>query len=71
MDFIDTLKKLTGAYVFLGLVDLATVSGVVKSIDNNHEIMLEIDDSEIVNRKVSKTAVDRVEYVLILNPANN
>ena len=71
MEFIDILKRLQGAYVFLGLVDLTDISGEIKSITNEGEIVLEIGENDFVENQTHKTAVELVEYVLILNPPNN
>lgn len=71
MEFIEILKRLKEAYVFLGLLDLTNVSGEIKSINDEGEIVMEIDENEIVENQIHKTAVELVEYVLILNPRNN
>lgn len=71
MEFIKILKKLKGAYVFLGLVDLTDISGEIKSITDEGEILLEIGENEIVENQTHKTSVELVEYVMILNPRNN
>lgn len=45
MEFIDILKRLKGAYVFLGLVDLTDISGEIKSINDDGEIAIEIGEN--------------------------
>ena len=71
MEFIDILKKLQGAYVFLGLVDLTDISGEIKSITDAGEIVLEIGKNDFVENQTHQIAVELVEYVLLLNPPNN
>jgi hypothetical protein len=71
MQFIDILKNLQGAYVFLGLVDLTDISGEIKSITDTGEIVLEIGENDFVENQTHKIAVELVEYVLLLNPPNN
>lgn len=71
MEFIDILKRLKGAYVFLGLVDLTDISGEIKSINDDGEIAIEIGENQIVENQTHKTSVELVEYVMILNPPNN
>lgn len=71
MELIEILKRLKGAYVFLGLADLTDISGEIKSITDEGEIVLEIGENDIVENQTHKTAVELVEYVLILNPSNN
>ena len=71
MEFIEILKKLQGAYVFLGLVDLTDISGEIKSINDDGEIVVEIGENEIVENQTHKTSINLVEYVMILNPRNH
>ena len=71
MEFIKILKRLKGAYVFLGLVDLTEISGEIKSITDEGEILLEIGENDFVENQTHQTTVELVEYVLILNPRNN
>jgi len=71
MEFIDILKKLQGAYVFLGLVDLTDISGEIKSITDAGEIILEIGENDFVENQTHQIDVELVEYVLLLNPPNN
>ena len=62
MDFIDILQKLKGEHVILGLIDLEDISGQIRSIERNEEIITKSDNI------FEKTPIDFVKYVIIPNP---